>query len=133
MQNINRETENEASAKNKAGSNTVTTNSDTKSNIPGGLSFTITFCIARIALTKELNRADCGYRVHRTERKMNHLLYMDDWKLLGRIEDNLENEICIAKAIIKHINIKSGLEKCARTCLKKNGRFQGEKTRKKHV
>ena len=74
------------------------------------------FCTARIPLTKELNRADCGYQVHRTERKISHLLYMDDWILLGRSEDYLENEIKIVKAIGKDINTNFGLEKCARIC-----------------
>jgi len=45
------------------------------------------FCIALIPLTNELNRADCGYQVHGTERKISHLLYMDDLKLLGRNEN----------------------------------------------
>ena len=30
------------------------------------------FCIALIPLTNELNRADCGYKVHGTERKISH-------------------------------------------------------------
>ena len=30
------------------------------------------FCIALIPLTKELNRAGCGYQVHGTERKIIH-------------------------------------------------------------
>jgi len=51
------------------------------------------FCIALIPLTNELNRTDCGYRVHGTERKISHLLYMDDLKLLGRNENDLKNEI----------------------------------------
>jgi hypothetical protein len=42
------------------------------------------FCIALIPLTNELKKADCGYQVHGTERKISHLLYMDDLKLLGR-------------------------------------------------
>ena len=49
------------------------------------------FCIALIPLTNELNRADCGYQVHGTETKISHLLYMDDLKLLGRNENDLEN------------------------------------------
>ena len=51
------------------------------------------FCIALIPLTNELNRGDCGYQVHRTERKISHLLCMDDLKLLGRNESDLKNEI----------------------------------------
>ena len=59
------------------------------------------FCIALIPLTNALNRADCGYQVHGTERKISHLLYMDDLKLLGRNESDLENEIKIVKQLAK--------------------------------
>jgi hypothetical protein len=108
--------EHRASAKNKAGSNAFITHSDTKSNIPGRLSLPITFCIALIPSTNELNNADCGYQGHGTDRKITHLLYMDDWKVPGRSEDDLENEMYIVKAISKHININFALEKCARIC-----------------
>jgi len=72
------------------------------------------FYKALITLTNELNRADCGCQVHGTERKICHLLYMDDLKLLGRNESDLENEIKIVQTISKDININFGLEKCAR-------------------
>jgi len=62
------------------------------------------FCRALVALTHELNRADCGYQVHKTERKISHLLYTNDLKFLVRGEDELENEIKIVKAIGKDIN-----------------------------
>ena len=65
--------EHKASFKNKAASNAVATHSDTKRNIPGGLSFAITFCMAFIHAINELNRAECGYPVHGTERKICHL------------------------------------------------------------
>jgi len=77
------------------------------------------FCIALIPLTNELNRADCGYRVHGTERKISHLLYMDDLKLLGRNENDLKKEIKIVQTISKYININFVSEKCARICLKR--------------
>jgi hypothetical protein len=38
---------------------------------------------------------------------------MDELKMLGRCEDELENEMKIEKAISKDVNINSGLEKCA--------------------
>jgi hypothetical protein len=50
------------------------------------------FCIALIPLTNELNRSKCGYQVYGTERKINHLIYMDDLKLIGRSEEELRNE-----------------------------------------
>jgi len=83
--------EHNAYFKNNAGSNAVTTHSETKRTIPTGLSFAITLCIAHIPLTNELNRVDCGYQVHGTKRKINHLLYMDDLKQLGRNENDLKN------------------------------------------
>ena len=70
------------------------------------------FCIALIPLTNELNRADCGYQVHGTERKISDLLYMDDLKLLGRNENDLKNEIKIVQIISKYININFGLKMC---------------------
>ena len=63
------------------------------------------FFIALIPLTNELNRADCGYQVHGTERKIGHLLYLDDLKLLGRNENDLENEIKIVQTISKDVNM----------------------------
>ena len=77
------------------------------------------FCIAPIPLINELNRADCGYPVHRTERKISQLFYMEDLKLLGRSKDELKNEIIIVKAINKDVNMNFGLENCAKICLKK--------------
>jgi len=62
------------------------------------------FCIALNPLKNKLNRVDCGYQIHRTKRKISHLLYMDDLKLLGRSEGNLQNKIKIVKAIRKDIN-----------------------------
>ena len=46
---------------------------------------------------------------------------MDDLKLLGRIEDDLEHEIKIVKAISKDVNMNFVLETCAKMCLKKLG------------
>ena len=83
------------------------------------------FCIPLIPLTNELNRADCGYQVHGTEKKISHLLYMDDLKLLGRNEDDLKNVIKTVQTISKDINMNFGLEKCARICLKR-GRVQSK-------
>jgi hypothetical protein len=43
------------------------------------------FCIAIIPLTNELHRS--GYHVHGSERKISHLLYMDDLKLIGKMKN----------------------------------------------
>jgi hypothetical protein len=40
------------------------------------------------------------------ERKINHLLYMDDLKLIGRSEEELRNEIKIVKTFSDDIKRK---------------------------
>jgi len=50
---------------------------------------------------------------------------MDDLKMLGRNENDLKNEINFVHTISKDINMNSGLEKCARICLKR-GRVQSK-------
>jgi hypothetical protein len=57
------------------------------------------FCVALIPLTNELNRSKCGYQVYLTEWTINHLLYMDDLKPIGRSEEELRNIIKIVKKI----------------------------------
>jgi hypothetical protein len=100
--------EHNTSFEKNVGRHAVATDSCMKRNIPGGLSLPLLFCIALIPLTHELNRADCGYQVHRTERQISYLLYLDDMKLLGRSEDDLENEKIILKAVSKDINMNLG-------------------------
>ena len=78
------------------------------------------FCIALIPLKNKLNRVDCGDQVHGTERKISHLLYMDDLKLVGRNENDLKNEMKIVQTISKDRNINFDLEKCPRICLKRS-------------
>jgi hypothetical protein len=76
------------------------------------------FCIALIPITNELNRCNCGYQIHGTERKISHLLYVDDLKLIGRSEEELTNEIQIVKTLSSDTKMKFGWVKCARICLK---------------
>jgi len=96
----------------KTGSDAVTTHSDTKRNIPRGLSIAITLLHCTYSIKNELNRADCGYQVRGTERKISHLLYMDDLKLLGTNENELKNEMKILQTISKYMNMNFGLKMC---------------------
>jgi hypothetical protein len=82
-------------------------------NIPWDFISPLLFCEALIALTHKLNRADCGYRVQKTERKISHLFYMNELKLLVRNEDEVENEIKIVKTINTEVNMNFVLKNCA--------------------
>jgi len=112
--------EHKAYFKNKAGSNAGTTYSVRRRTFQGDSRSPLLFWIALIPLTNDLNRGDCGFQVYGTERKISHLLYMDDLKLLGRNESDLKNEIIIVQTISKDVNMSFGLEKCARICLKRD-------------
>jgi hypothetical protein len=96
--------EHKASFKYKAGSNTVVTHSATSGIFQRDCVSPLLFCTAHLPLPNELNRADCRYQVHGTERKISLLLYMDDLKLVDRNEENVENGIKIMTAISKDIN-----------------------------
>ena len=74
---------------------------------------------------QRVNRTDGGYQIHGSERKIYHLLYVDDVKLLGRYGDDFENKIKIEEAISKDINMNFGVGKCAEICLKQ-GRVQSK-------
>jgi hypothetical protein len=82
----------------------------------------VLFCIALIPITNKLNRSHCGYQIHGTERKISHLLYTDDLKLIGGSEEELTNEIQIVGTLSNDIKMKFGWEKCAIICLKR-GKF----------
>jgi len=111
--------EHKAYFKNKTGSNAVTPFQIRRGIFQGDSPSPLIFCIALIPLTNELNRADCGYQVHGAERKISHLLHMDDLKLLGRNENELKKEMKIVQTLSKDTNMNFGLEKCARICLKR--------------
>jgi hypothetical protein len=61
------------------------------------------FCIALIPINNELNIYNCRYQIHGTERKINHALYMDDLKLIGRSEEELTNAIQIVRTLSNDI------------------------------
>lgn len=46
------------------------------------------------------------------------MLYTDDLKLIGRIEEELSNEIRIVKTTGNDIKVEFGFKKCARVSLK---------------
>jgi hypothetical protein len=76
------------------------------------------FCVALIPLTHELNKSRCGYQVHGSERKISHLRYMDDMKLMGKNEE-LRDEIRITITFNSDIKMEFRLENCVKFSAKK--------------
>jgi hypothetical protein len=77
------------------------------------------FCICLIPLTEQLNRLNTGYEQHTTKTKISHLLYMDDSKLLGKSEKELQKHIQTVTNLSDDILMESGLDKRVKVVFKK--------------
>jgi hypothetical protein len=55
------------------------------------------FCICLIPLTQQLNMLNTGYEEHTTKTKISRLLYVDDLKLIAKLEEELQKEIQTVK------------------------------------
>jgi hypothetical protein len=77
------------------------------------------FCICLIPLTEQLNRLNTEYEEHKTNTKISHLLYMDDLKLLGKSEEELQKQIQTVTTFSDDIHMELWLAKCAKIVFKK--------------
>ena len=71
-----------------------------------------------IPLTILLKRENIGYKFGKEQKMMNYLLYMDDLKLYGRSEQELESLIDVVRVFSRDIGMELGLDKCAVLVLK---------------
>ena len=55
----------------------------------------LVFCLALTPCSYELNDTGCGYKIG--EEKINHLLSMDDLKLYGKNDKELDGLLCTVK------------------------------------
>jgi hypothetical protein len=60
-----------------------------------------------------------GYEEHTTRTKTSHLLYMDDLKLLGKSEEEIQKQIQTVTNFSDDIHTEFGLEKCVKVVFKK--------------
>jgi len=119
MWTIYGEMEHKAYFKNKVGSNAVTTHSDTKRNIPRGLSFAITLLHCTHSINKRAEQSWLWISSAWNWEENKPLIEYGWLELLGRNENDLKNEMKIVQTISKDINMNFGLEKFARICLKR--------------
>ena len=107
--------EHKAYFKNKEGSNAVTTHSDTKGNIPGGLSFTITLLHCTHSINKRVEQSWLWVSsIWNWEENKSLIVY--GWLEMNELINlnDLQNEMKIVQKISKDINMNFDLEKCAR-------------------
>ena len=84
------------------------------------------FCISLIPLTLELKNSGYGYKIG--EDKFSHLFYMDDLKLYGKDDNEIEGLLKIVKGFSDDIGMEFGLDKCAKVTFKR-----GKLTKKDNI
>jgi hypothetical protein len=72
------------------------------------------FCLALNPMSRMLNRCKIGYKIIvEQERRLNHMLYMDDLKLYAETRQKLKSLITTVNIFSKDINMSFGLDECA--------------------
>ena len=70
------------------------------------------FVIAIIPLNHILKKITAGYKHSKSQKKINHLMNMDDIKLFAKNEKEMETLIQIVIIYSQDIGIEFGIEKC---------------------
>ena len=98
---------------NHAQGSTVYQNINIKCGIILGDSLSpLLFCLALVPLSYELNNTGYGHNIY--EEKINHLFSMDDLKLYGKNDYELEGLLRTVKKFSDDIGMTFGLDKCTR-------------------
>ena len=80
------------------------------------------FIIAMMPLNHILRKCTAGYKLSRSQEKINHLMNMDDIKLFAKKEKELETLIQAVIIYSQGIGMEFGIEKCAMLIMKSGKR-----------
>ena len=80
------------------------------------------FIIAIMPLNHILRKCTGGYKLSRSQEKINHLMYTDDIKLFTKNEEELETLIHDVRIYNQDIGMEFGIEKCALLVMKSGKR-----------
>ena len=79
------------------------------------------FIIAMMPLNHILSKCTAGYKLSKSQEKINHLIYMDGIKLFAKNEKELETLIHTVRIYNQDTEMEFGQEKCA-VLVMKSGR-----------
>ena len=71
-----------------------------------------------------LRKCTDGYKLSRSQEKINHLMYMDDIKLFAKNEKELETLIDTVRIYSQDIGMEFGIEKCTMLVMKSGQRHR---------
>ena len=69
-----------------------------------------------------LRKCTAGYKLSRSQEKVNHLMYMDDIKLFAKNENELEILMHTVRIYSRDIGMEFGIDKCAILVMKSGKR-----------
>ena len=75
------------------------------------------FCLALVPISSELKSTTYGYKIQ--NKTVSHLLYMDDLKLYGKNDEQLQGLVETVKRISDDIGMDFGLDKCVKVTFKR--------------
>ena len=77
------------------------------------------FVLALIPLSLILRKAKAAYEFSESKEKINHFLFMDDFKLYSRGEKRLDSLLQTVRVFSEDIRMDFGIEKCAMLVMEK--------------
>ena len=80
------------------------------------------FVIALIPLTYVLRETKMGYQLEKNGPKLNHMLFMDDLKLFGKTNNEIDSLVQTVQQCSEDIKMEFGISKCAVVALKRGKR-----------
>ena len=80
------------------------------------------FIIAMMPLNHILRKCTAGYKLSRSQEKVNHLMYIDDIKLFAKNEKELETLTHTVRIYSRDIGMEFGIEKCEMLVMKSGKR-----------
>ena len=77
------------------------------------------FVLALIPLTLVLRKTKVGYDMGKNGLRINHLLFMDDLKLYGKNESQIDSLVQTVRVFTEDIQMEFGISKCASLIMKR--------------
>ena len=90
------------------------------------------FVLAIIPLSFMLRKAKAGYDLGGNKGRVNHLLFMDDFKLYGKNERQLDTLVNSVRIFSEDIQMQFGINKCAILIMKRGKYVHSEGNKLPH-
>ena len=84
----------------------------------------LVFIIVMMPLNHILRKGTAGYKLSRSQEKINHRMYMDDIKLFAKNDKELKTLRHAVRIYSQDIGMESGIEKCSLWVMKSGKRHK---------